>query len=283
MGFLAFQKGREKRMKNVIDYYGKFDEWGRLDREPIEFTVNWHYMKKYLPRDGHILDNGAGPGKYAMELAKLGYRVTLSDLTPNLVELAKEKASELGLVDMFSGFHALNATSLEGISDATFDASLMLGPLYHLQVEEDRVAATRELYRVTKNDGIVFVAFQSRMRMLLTSLLFPNAWKPNDNMAAIEHFIEEGIFNHTDAGRFTGAYYYNVEDIKPFMESQGFETLDLIGSSNLGALLSQEQKQYWTDRGEKDAFIELLIRLARDPSVLGVSSHLLYIGRKVGE
>ncbi|WP_337995208.1 class I SAM-dependent methyltransferase [Paenibacillus qinlingensis] len=114
-------------MKNVIDYYAKFDEWGRLDREPIEFTVNWHYMRKYLPREGYVLDNGAGPGKYAMELAKLGYKVTLSDLTPKLVELAKDKASELGLAEMFNGFHTLNATSLEGIPDATYDASLMFG------------------------------------------------------------------------------------------------------------------------------------------------------------
>ena len=269
-------------MKNVIDYYAKFDEWGRLDREPIEFTLNWHYMKKYLPSTGHVLDNGAGPGKYAMELAKLGYYVTLSDLTPNLVDFARDKASEMGLSAMFRGFHSLNAKHLQGIPDESFDASLMMGPLYHLQVEADRIAAVSELYRVTKNDGIVFVAFQSRMRMLLTSLLYPNAWKPHDNMAAIQHFVDEGIFNHTDAGRFTGAYYYNVEDIKPFMESQGFVTLDLIGSSNLGALLTNEQKQYWSDRGEKDEFIELLIQLARDPSVLGVSSHLLYIGRKVG-
>lgn len=29
-------------MENVIAYYSSFDEWGRLDREPLEFTVNWH-------------------------------------------------------------------------------------------------------------------------------------------------------------------------------------------------------------------------------------------------
>lgn len=269
-------------MEKVIAYYSQFDEWGRLDREPIEFTINWHYMKSYLPSSGHVLDNGAGPGKYAMALAQMGYHVTLSDLTPKLVDQAKEKAIELGLADMFKGFHALNATHLEGIPSETYDASLMLGPLYHLQQEEDRIAAVKELHRVTKNEGIVFVAFQSRMRMLLTSLLFPQAWKPNDNMAAIQHFKEQGIFNHTDEGRFTGSYYFNVEEIKPFMESHGFETLDLIGSSNIGSLLSKEQKQYWIDRGENEAFIEFLIQIARDPSVLGVSSHLLYIGRKMG-
>lgn len=78
-------------MSKIINYYEKFDEWGRLDREPIEFHVNWHYIKKYLPENGCVLDNGAGPGKYSMELAKAGYKVTLTDLTPKLVEIAEKK------------------------------------------------------------------------------------------------------------------------------------------------------------------------------------------------
>ncbi len=49
-------------MSDIISYYNTFDEWGRLEREPVEFQVNWHYIKKYLPSAGHILDNGAGPG-----------------------------------------------------------------------------------------------------------------------------------------------------------------------------------------------------------------------------
>lgn len=269
-------------MSGVVEYYSGFDEWGRLDREPLEFTVNWHYMRSYLPRAGKVLDNGAGPGKYAMELAKLGYKVTLTDLTPRLVEVAKEKAAELGIAGQFSGFHVLNATGLDGIPDETYDASLMLGPLYHLQRDSERVAAVKELHRVTKTGGVVFVAFQSRMRMVLTSLQFPQLWKPNDNMESVQTFMDDGIFDHQDKGRFTGAYYYNVEEIRPFMESNGFETVDLIGSSSIGALLGSEQKQYWAERGEQEQLTEMLIGIARDPSVLGVSSHLLYVGRKIG-
>jgi ubiquinone/menaquinone biosynthesis C-methylase UbiE len=267
-------------MNNVIDYYSSFDEWGRLDREPLEFTINLHYIRQYLPSSGNVLDNGAGPGKYSMELAKLGYNVTLSDITPQLVEIAKQKASELGLTEQFNGFHVLNATHLDGVANEIYDASLMLGPLYHLQKEEERVSAVRELFRVTKRNGIVFVAFQSRMRMTITSLQFPQYWKPNDNMDSIYEFYENGIFNHNDKGRFTGAYYFNMDEIKPFMEKVGFETIDLIGSSSFGAMLKNEQKQYWADQGEYEKLINFLITTAKDPSLLGISSHLLYIGRR---
>lgn len=267
-------------MDNVIDYYSRFDEWGRLDREPLEFTINLHYIKQYLATSQAVLDNGAGPGKYAMELAKLGYNVTLSDLTPKLVETAEQKASELGLTEQFDGFHVLNATHLDGIPDEKFDASLMLGPLYHLQKEEERVSAVNELFRVTKRGGIVCVAFQSRMRMAITSLQFPEYWKPNDSLESISQFYGHGIFNHQDQGRFTGAYYFNIDEIKPFMEESGFETLELIGSSSIGAMLNPEQKQHWMDRGEHEKLTDSLIALAKDPSILGISSHLLYIGRR---
>lgn len=45
-------------MNKIIDYYNGFDEWGRLDREPLEFMVNWHHIRKHLPPGGHLLDNG---------------------------------------------------------------------------------------------------------------------------------------------------------------------------------------------------------------------------------
>jgi ubiquinone/menaquinone biosynthesis C-methylase UbiE len=267
-------------MSDIIDYYSSFDEWGRLDREPLEFIVNLHYIKKYMPSTGKVLDNGAGPGKYAMELAKLGYKVTLSDITPKLVEVATEKASELQLTQQFDGFHNLNAINLDGIPDEHYDVTLMLGPLYHLQQEEERNLAVQELHRVTKQDGLVFVAFQSRMRMTINSLQSPQQWKPNDNMNNINEFYESGIFNYKDKGRFTGAYYFNIDEIRPFMEQSGFESIDLIGSSSFAAMLNAEQQQYWAQQEGNERLTNFLISKANDPSILGISSHLLYIGKR---
>ncbi|MFE3572981.1 class I SAM-dependent methyltransferase [Lysinibacillus sp. NPDC059133] len=269
-------------MSKIINYYNQFDEWGRLEREPIEFQVNWHYIKKYMPKKGYILDNGAGPGKYSMELAKDGYKVTLADLTPRLVEVAKNKAKELDLEGRFEGFYTADAKELNMFKEEQFDSSLMLGPMYHLQKENDRIKAVKELKRVTKKGGLVFVAFMPRIRHILTSLLFPENWRPNDNLDNIIQFSQTGCFNHADKGRFTGAYYFNIEDIKPFMESQGFETLlDLIGS-NPGVILNNDSWNYWKGKGEEEVnkIINLIKEKATDPYILGISSHLLYIGMK---
>lgn len=269
-------------MSNILDYYNQFDEWGRLEREPIEFQVNWHYLKKYLPETGKLLDNGAGPGKYSLELAKAGYTVTLSDLTPRLVDSAKNKAIDLGVESYFDGFYTADARELTMLKDEQFDSALMLGPMYHLQEENDQIKAIEELKRVTKKNGIVFVAFMPRIRHVFTSLMQPENWKPNNTMDAIRQFSESGCFNHADEGRFTGAYYFEIEDINPFMEEQGFETIELIGS-NVGALLSDENWHYWRSKGESEVqkVINLIKERAADPHILGMSSHLLYIGRKI--
>lgn len=268
-------------LSEVINYYNQFDEWGRLDREPIEFQVNCHYIKKYLPRTGSILDNGAGPGKYSVALAQEGYHMTLTDLTPKFVDMAKSKAKERNVEGQFDGFYEADARALSLFNSEQFDATLMLGPMYHIQQEEDRLKAIAELRRVTKRDGLVFVAFMPRVRHILTSLLNPRSWKPNDNMEAIDAFSRSGCFDHSNEGRFTGAYYFEVKDIKPFMENNGFETINFIGS-NVGAILNQESWNYWEGKGEEEVrkLIGLLIERAEDPHVLGISSHLLYIGRR---
>ncbi|GFN29811.1 hypothetical protein [Paenibacillus xylaniclasticus] len=64
-----------------------------------------------------------------------------------------------------------------------------------------------------------------------------------------------------DEGRFTGAYYYPIEQIEPFMASHGFRMTKLIGSSSI--------------------VLEMIYREAANPYNLAVSSHLLYIREKV--
>ena len=269
-------------MNNVMNYYNSFDEWGRLDREPLEYMVNMHHIQSLLPDQGHILDNGAGPGKYSIALAELGYQVTLTDLTPRLVEIAKSKSIERGLEERFNGFYTEDARDLSRFPDNHFDASLMMGPLYHLQKEEDRLQAVKELHRVTRSGGIVFVAFMTRTRFLMTSLQHPEAWKPHHSAEAISDFMRSGLFNHQDTGRFTGAYYFDIPDIQPFMERQGFETVKLVGSSSTAGSLTPEQWDYWKSRGEEEyrKVLQMIMEESENPYNLGVSSHLLYVGRR---
>jgi hypothetical protein len=33
-------------LDKIINYYSRFDEWGRLEREPIEFQVKLHFINR---------------------------------------------------------------------------------------------------------------------------------------------------------------------------------------------------------------------------------------------
>jgi 2-polyprenyl-3-methyl-5-hydroxy-6-metoxy-1,4-benzoquinol methylase len=80
----------------VKKYYSEFGvkEWRRLIKGPyyrLEFETTLHFLKKYLPQNGLVLDAGGGPGRYTIELAKLGYDVALLDLTTELLEIARRQ------------------------------------------------------------------------------------------------------------------------------------------------------------------------------------------------
>jgi len=48
-------------------------EWRRLMQDAyhqLEFIVTMHFLEKYLPEKGLILDAGGGPGRYTIELQK---------------------------------------------------------------------------------------------------------------------------------------------------------------------------------------------------------------------
>ncbi|WP_334219808.1 class I SAM-dependent methyltransferase [Cohnella sp. JJ-181] len=264
----------------MLKYYDRFDEWGRLEREPLEFIINMQVIRSHLPPHGTILDNGAGSGKYAMALAQAGYQVTLTDLSARLIEDAKQRISALEWRDRVEGCHVADAQELGRFADASFDATLMMGPMYHLQGAGQREKAARELRRVTKAGGVVFVAFMSRERQAATYLLDPASWPPCDTHAGIREFLDTGVFNHRDEGRFTGAYAFPLAEIVPFMEGMGFETVKLIASESVGGM-TPDRLDAWRSGGEAEfrRIVRLLVDLSENPSFLGGSPHLLYVGR----
>jgi len=82
-------------------YAGKASqEWERLTTTPItrtEFLITSHQLQRYLPPSGMILDVGSGPGRYAIDLARRGYRVVMFDLLREMLQLGCRKAAQAGV------------------------------------------------------------------------------------------------------------------------------------------------------------------------------------------
>jgi SAM-dependent methyltransferase len=136
-------------------------EWARLERHRTEFAVTLRALAEHLPPPpAHLLDCGGGPGRYAIELARRGYEVTLFDLSAACLRLAREKAAEAGVT--LAGYEHAAAADLSRFPDEAFDAVLLVGPLYHLLAETERQRALAGAWRVLKPGGSLFAACVGR-------------------------------------------------------------------------------------------------------------------------
>ena len=149
-------------------------EWRRLVQDAyhnLELLTTLRYLEKYLPKEGHILDAGGGPGRYTMELAQRGYRVTLLDLTPENVAFAGRMIKRRGFKRRAEAVEG-SITDLSRYADGTFDGVVCTGgPISHILDAGQRATAIRELLRVAKPEAPVFISVMSRLSVLVVELM----------------------------------------------------------------------------------------------------------------
>ena len=161
----------ERPELSLEQYYTSAPEETRLQsgHYVLEKARTQELIERYLPAPpAVILDVGGAAGAYAFWLADRGYVVHLVDLTPRLVNEARRLNAnrQPGLQSCEVG----DARSL-AFADASVDAILLLGPLYHLVEREERLKALREARRVLKPGGLLFGAAISRWASLLVAMM----------------------------------------------------------------------------------------------------------------
>ena len=270
----------------VRKYYDSFGEreWLRLTNPndgAVEWLVNSHTITKYLPPSPvRILDIGGGPGRYAIWLAKMGYDVVLADISPELIAIAKTKIVESGLGDKVETTVA-DACDLSRWGDESFHAVLSMGPFYHLPEEADRIKAATEMLRVLKRGGTAFIALMPLYALIRRTLALQDENHHLKDQTWLEALLHSGHFSNDVSGRFDGGYGINPEEVKPFFEAYGFESLALISSESITVgiqHLIESTRQ--SDLVAYEAAMQIILDVAADPSILGLASHLLYVARK---
>ena len=266
-------------ISDIADYYNNDPEreHSRLERHQLEYDMTWRYLTQYLPSQGHILEVGAGTGRYTLELAKRGYRVTVVDLSEKLLEIGRRSISEEGLEKQVQ-FLLGDARDLSQIIEKDFDAVLVMGPLYHLLEEADRKAALTNAFGRLKEGGILFSSFISRFGIIGDLLRNVPDWI--EEQGEVQSILEIGKNPHHIRGSGFRGYFVRFTEVPPLHEEIGFETINIAGiepgiSSEDGDAcynkLQGRQRQLWLD---------LFYKVSTEPSIIGASRHILYIGRK---
>ncbi|WP_051944556.1 class I SAM-dependent methyltransferase [Streptacidiphilus rugosus] len=256
----------------IIDFYtDAYDESTRLHRSAAgraERLRTLELLERHLPpAPSRVLDIGGGPGVYAAELAAWGHDVTLLDPVP----LHRAQAARYGGFAVAAG----DARRLEQ-ADASFDAALLLGPLYHLPVRADRLAALREARRVVRPGGVVAAAVISRHAPLLDGA----ARGTMDSEAEAERLgasLADGV-NDPKTG-FTVAYFHTVAELRAEWQEAGLGEADVHGVEGpLWPLLASQLAE------DREDLLLAALRTARlterDPAMIASSAHLLAVGRR---
>ena len=89
-------KEKNKDIKEVKKFYNKIaKEYDKQYKTPywrLYHEITWDNIKKFLPKKKNalILDAGGGTGFWAIKLAKLGYKVILTDISEEMLKVAKK-------------------------------------------------------------------------------------------------------------------------------------------------------------------------------------------------
>ena len=115
--------------------------------ETVEFLAS-------LPKGSLVLDVGCGNGRNAVCAEKMGLRVVAFDVSPGMVEKAVGKTRETS--------YALADACLTPFDDSSFDAVIAIAVIHHIESEDGRREALREIGRVLKPGGRALIGVWAR-------------------------------------------------------------------------------------------------------------------------
>lgn len=130
--------------------------WDRIARkyaadaiaDPAGYERTLERTRHYLKAGDAVLEVGCGTGTTALKLAPSVARVVATDISSEMIAIAREKVAAEGCANV--AFEVARADAAN-TPDATFDVTLGFNVLH---LVEARDAALRNLYRVLKPGGL---------------------------------------------------------------------------------------------------------------------------------
>jgi SAM-dependent methyltransferase len=263
-------------------YYELGKEADRLgERGPgrLEFDRTREIVLRALPpAPAVVADIGGGPGRYAFWLAELGYRVVHRDLVPLHVEHVTSAATA-GSASVESAVgDARDLDLADASADASADAVLLLGPLYHLD-RADRIQALREAGRIVRPGGSVFGAAISRWAPRLDGVLAQRLYETEPDMEEMVAEVERtGVLQPLFPGSFCG-FTHRPDELRAEAQEAGLELTDLVCVEGAAIMLAD-----LTERAADPEAWRIVLDSARGlervPELLGIGPHLIVTARR---
>ncbi len=240
----------------------------------LEFERTKEIVLRHLPpAPAVVADIGGGPGRFALWLAELGYEVLHREIVPSFVDEVNRAAQDKGLaVESAVG----DARWLD-LDDESVDAVLLLGPLYYLPSEEDRLAVLREARRVVRPGGPVYGAGISRWASRMDGMLRERMYERGPQMLELIAAVEQtGVLPSAAAGGYT-AFTHLPRQLATELEAAELEVTDLVSVEG-AAFLVDDLSERMADPRAREAVLAGARAQERVPELLGLGPHLVATG-----
>ena len=230
---------------DVKKYYDEAAEyeWNRLNNpySKIEYNSTVYLIEKYFPKQGHILDIGSGPGRYSLMLLQKGFNVSLLDISSNELDIAERKIEEAGL--KAEDYYCKSALELDTFENDTFDGILLMGPLYHLHDEKDRLKVLRDTHRILKKGGIALISYINTWGCLKSAVSeFPEVFEDTEHF---QRYINGDLKFSTEES-FTSTYFTSPPLAITEVEKAGFNIVSYAGVESFLSGLNIQMKNLYT-------------------------------------
>ncbi|GEL48173.1 hypothetical protein CHO01_32890 [Cellulomonas hominis] len=263
----------------VQAYYALGREEQRLERGYglLEAVRTRELLDRWLPAaPAEVLDVGGAAGRYALPLADAGYAVHLIDPAP--LHLRQAEAASRSARRPLASVRAGDARALP-VADASADAVLLLGPLYHLTERADRVRALREAARVLRPGGVVVAAGISRWASAIDGVV-AGYLRETEFGDIVAGDLADGVHRNATGrpGWFTTAYFHRPEDLVAEVVAAGFAADGPVAVEGIGRM-SPDPDALLGDPATRARLLGVIRATEREPALLGAGSHLLVAGR----
>ncbi|KAL2017759.1 hypothetical protein VTK56DRAFT_1677 [Thermocarpiscus australiensis] len=276
--------------ETVVKLYSKIAqlESRRLADHPMEREITLRAIRKGLaltPDLGpkRIADIGGGPGRMAFALADQGHEVDLIDLNPELIQLAhaeQEKRKATGDKPLLRSIAVGNAVDKPRLSEGSYDAVLLLGPLYHLLDEEERVTAVSHALSLAKpKGGLVFVAFVT-IAAHLRDIAVRNPSKLVELKDFYSGYLSDGCYEKSEPGqgKTVQSFHTHPRYIRNFFDKYFADSLELVELRSTEGILGGGLDVTLAKSSNKivHAWADLLFdSYSTDEEHLGCADHIL--------
>ena len=258
---LAKIQNETERVNRIYDIFNEDTRLSHSKAARVEFLTTVHYIEKYLKEGDKILDIGAGAGEYSLYFARKGYEVSALELADANIAAFRKKLTIDDNIDIVQG----NALDLSRYEDNSFDTVLLLGPLYHLKNDEDKLKCISEAKRVCKVGGKIFFAFISNDFVFLTEFEYDVNYFSNGDYDKETFKLNDFPF-----------VFHTVDAARKLLECGGVKVIHEVASDGASELMATRINAMSDD--DYAQYLRYHFYICEKPELLGMTNHLLFVG-----